>query len=101
MDTSTENNKPFVTIDGIQVYAEDLSPEGQIYLARLQRLNNKKAIAIVDLEELNASIAFFESRLIVDYQGDKNDEESTEESTSLENEEEETTEKKLNWLGLY
>ena len=33
MDTSTENNKPFVTIDGIQVYAEDLSPEGQIYLA--------------------------------------------------------------------
>tara|TARA_R100001244_G_scaffold126449_1_gene96788 strand:+ start:381 stop:662 length:282 start_codon:yes stop_codon:yes gene_type:complete len=93
MNTSTEENKPFVTIDGVQVYAEDLSSEGQIYLARLQRLNNKKAIAIVDLEELNASIAFFESRLIVDYQGDMNDEESTEESTSLENEEEETTEK--------
>jgi len=67
MDTSTENNKPFVTIDGVQVYAEDLSEEGQIYLARLQRLTNKKAIAIVDLEELNASIAFFESRLIADY----------------------------------
>jgi hypothetical protein len=93
MNTSTEENKPFVTIDGVQVYAEDLSSEGQIYLARLQRLNNKKAIAIVDLEELNASIAFFESRLVVDYQGDISNEENLKESTSLENEEEETTEK--------
>ena len=82
METSTENNKPFVTIDGVQVYAEDLSEEGQIYLARLQRLTNKKAIAIVDLEELNASIAFFESRLIVDYNNDvsvNEEEEITEE----------------------
>ena len=93
MNTSTEENRPFVTIDGIQVYAEDLSPEGQIYLARLQRLNNKKAIAIVDLEELHASIAFFESRLVVDYQGDISNEENLKESTSLENEEEEATEK--------
>jgi len=93
MNTSTEENKPFVTIDGVQVYAEDLSSEGQIYLARLQRLNNKKAIAIVDLEELHASIAFFESRLVVDYQGDISNEENLKESTSLENEEEETTEK--------
>ena len=52
MNTSTEENKPFVTIDGVQVYAEDLSSEGQIYLARLQRLNNKKAIAIVHSTEL-------------------------------------------------
>jgi hypothetical protein len=93
MNTSTEENRPFVTIDGVQVYAEDLTSEGQIYLARLQRLNNKKAISIVDLEELNASIAFFESRLIVDYQSDMNDDENAEESTSLENEEEEATEK--------
>ena len=81
MDTP-EDNKPFVTIDGVQVYAEDLSEEGQIYLARLQRLTNKKAIAIVDLEELNASIAFFESRLIVDYNNDvsvNEEEEITEE----------------------
>ena len=82
MDTP-ENNKPFVTIDGVQVYAEDLSEEGQIYLARLQRLNAKKAVAIVDLEELNASIAFFESRLIADYNEDFS-----------ENEEEEVTTKK-------
>ena len=84
MDTP-EDNKPFVTIDGVQVYAEDLSEEGQIYLARLQRLTNKKAIAIVDLEELNASIAFFESRLIADYNDDV--------SVNEEEEEEETTEK--------
>ena len=90
MDTPLEENKPFVTIDEVQVYAEDLSPEGQIYLARLQRLNSKKAIAIVDLEELHASIAFFESRLIADYQEDTDKETSAKESEALESKEEAT-----------
>ena len=60
--------KPFVTIDGIQVYADDLSPTGKVLLARLQRLNSKKATAVADIEEIIGSILHFENLLIADYE---------------------------------
>ena len=71
MNTSTEDNRPFVTIDGVQVYAEDLSDNGRIYLARLQRLNSKKATSVADIEEIIGSITHFENLLIADYMDEK------------------------------
>jgi len=71
MNTPIEDNRPFVNIDGVQVYAEDLSANGRIYLARLQRLNSKKATAVADIEEIIGSIVHFENLLIADYMGEK------------------------------
>ena len=71
MNTSTEDSRPFVTIDGVQVYADDLSATGKVLLARLQRLNSKKATAVADIEEIIGSIVHFENLLIADYMGEK------------------------------
>ena len=74
-----EPNKPFLTIDDIQVFIEDLPEEGQQIFGRLQRLNQKKAKIVLDLEELQASIGFFSNRIVAIY----NDEESPLEETEL------------------
>jgi len=74
-----EPNKPFITIDDVQVFVEDLPEEGQQIFGRLQRLNQKKANIVLDLEELQASIGFFSNRIVAIY----NDEESPLEETEL------------------
>ena len=77
--------KPYVTIDDVRVYIEDLPEEGQQIFGRLQRLNQKKANVVLDLEELQAGINFFSNRIVAIY----NDEDSsTEESQSDLNTEE-------------
>ena len=63
-----EDFKPNVLIDGVHVFAEDLSPNGRVLMARLQRLNAKKATAVADIEEIIGSILHFENLLIADYQ---------------------------------
>jgi len=67
-----ESNKPFITIDDVQVFVEDLPEEGQQIFGRLQRLNQKKANVVLDLEELQAGINFFSNRVVAIY----NDEDS-------------------------
>ena len=62
-----ESNKPFVTIDDVQVFVEDLPEEGQQIFGRLQRLNQKKANLVLDLEELQAGIGFFSNRVVAIY----------------------------------
>jgi hypothetical protein len=69
--------KPFITIDDVQVYVEDLPEEGQQIFGRLQRLNQKKANVVLDLEELQAGINFFSNRVVAIY----NDEDSSTEET--------------------
>jgi|TARA_R110000764_G_scaffold104318_1_gene189932 hypothetical protein len=64
--------KPFITIDDVQVFVEDLPEEGQQIFGRLQRLNQKKANVVLDLEELQAGINFFSNRVVAIY----NDEDS-------------------------
>jgi len=59
-----ENVKPSITIDDVQINVEDLPEEGQGVFVRLQRLNQKKANLILDLEELQAGINFFSDRII-------------------------------------
>jgi len=62
-----EPNKPFITIDDVQVFVEDLPDEGQQIFGRLQRLNQKKANVTLDLEELQAGINFFSNRIVAIY----------------------------------
>ena len=69
--------KPFITIDDVRVYIEDLPEEGQQIFGRLQRLNQKKANVVLDLEELQAGINFFSNRIVAIY----NDEDSSTEET--------------------
>tara|TARA_Y100001938_G_scaffold149291_1_gene235641 strand:+ start:1766 stop:2026 length:261 start_codon:yes stop_codon:yes gene_type:complete len=81
---SEENtiDKPFITIDDVQVFVEDLPEEGQQIFGRLQRLNQKKANVTLDLEELQAGINFFSGRIVEIYSGDApQQEESESEST--------------------
>ena len=59
-----DSNKPFITIDDVQVFIEDLPEEGQQIFGRLQRLNQKKANIVLDLEELQAGINFFSNRIV-------------------------------------
>jgi len=81
-----EPNKPFITIDDVQVFVEDLPEEGQQIFGRLQRLNQKKANIVLDLEELQAGINFFSNRIVALY----NDEESPLEETELDESTEES-----------
>ena len=62
--TLEEPTKPFIAIDDVQVFVEDLPEEGQQIFGRLQRLNQKKANLTLDLEETNAAINFFSNQII-------------------------------------
>jgi len=62
--TDKENNKPSITIDGVQIYVDELSEEAQGIFGRLQRLIQKKATLTLDLEEIQAGINFFSSRIV-------------------------------------
>tara|TARA_R100000935_G_C2754048_1_gene130859 strand:- start:414 stop:680 length:267 start_codon:yes stop_codon:yes gene_type:complete len=59
-----EEIKPSITIDNVPINVEDLPEEGQGIFGRLQRLNQKKANTMLDLEELQASINFFSNKII-------------------------------------
>ena len=65
-----EPTKPFITIDDVQVFVEDLPEEGQQIFGRLQRLNQTKANVTLDLEELQAGINFFSNRIVAIYNGE-------------------------------
>ena len=67
-----------VIIDGVSVSADELSDMGRLYLSRMKRINQKRVIAIVDIEEMDAALRHFESLLIQDYQGAIDVEEETE-----------------------
>ena len=57
-------NKPYITIDGVQIFVEDLPEEGQGIFGRLQRLNQKKVNITLDLEEVQAGINFFSNKIV-------------------------------------
>jgi hypothetical protein len=59
-----EEIKPSITIDNVPINVEDLPEEGQGIFGRLQRLNQKKANTMLDLEELQAGINFLSNKII-------------------------------------
>ena len=56
--------KPFITIDDVQIFVEDLPEEAQGVFGRVQRLNQKKVNLTLDLEEVQASLNFFSSNIV-------------------------------------
>ena len=83
MNNEEEMNMPYITIDDVQISVDDLPDEAKGIFGRLQRLNQKKANLVLDLEELQAGINFFSGR-IVDV---VNNEGSSEETSSDDSEE--------------
>tara|TARA_Y100000004_G_scaffold53760_1_gene59807 strand:+ start:4008 stop:4292 length:285 start_codon:yes stop_codon:yes gene_type:complete len=59
-----EDQTPYIEIDGVQISVDELPEEGQAIFGRLQRLNQKKANQVLDLEETNAAINFFSTRIV-------------------------------------
>tara|TARA_R100000234_G_scaffold116285_1_gene93148 strand:- start:64 stop:333 length:270 start_codon:yes stop_codon:yes gene_type:complete len=78
------SDKPFITIDDVQVFVEDLPQEGQQVFGRLQRLNQKKVDAVLDLEELQAGINYFSSKIVEIYSADAPEQPTDSESTEKE-----------------
>ena len=83
MNNEEEMNMPYITIDDVQISVDDLPDEAKGIFGRLQRLNQKKANLVLDLEEQQAGISFFSGR-IVDI---VNNEGSSEETSSDDSEE--------------
>ena len=75
-----ENQKPFITIDGVQIYVEDLPEDGQAIFGRIQRLNQKKVNLVLDLEEVNAGLASFTNSIVGIVNADEGDDSSNEPS---------------------
>ena len=64
MTEETVEQKPFVTIKDVQISVDDLPEEARGIFGRLQRLNQKKANIVLDLEEIQAGINFFSNRIV-------------------------------------
>ena len=78
--------KPFITINDVQLTVDELPEEGQAIFGRLQRLNQKKANLTLDLEEIQGSINFFSNR-IVELVNNEGEDTPTEEADEAETEE--------------
>ncbi len=64
MNEEVNENVPYIEIDGVQISVDELPEEGQAVFGRLQRLNQKKANIVLDLEEIQAGINFFSNRIV-------------------------------------
>ena len=85
MTEETVEQKPFITIDDVQISVDDLPEEARGIFGRLQRLNQKKANIVLDLEEIQAGINFFSNRIVDIVNEDK-------ETTPVNGEEESSSE---------
>ena len=65
MTEETIEQKPYITMaDGVQISVDELPEEARGIFGRLQRLNQKKANIVLDLEEIQAGINFFSNRIV-------------------------------------
>ena len=85
MTEDTVEQKPFITINDVQISVDDLPEEARGIFGRLQRLNQKKANIVLDLEEIHAGINFFSNRIVDIVNEDK-------ETTPVNGEEESSSE---------
>ena len=90
-NTQAEMQQPYITIDDVQISVDDLPDEAKGIFGRLQRLNQKKANLVLDLEELQAGINFFSNRIVevVNNEGSEVEVIDIEETDSFPPEEEE------------
>ena len=82
MNEEVNNQTPYITIDGVNISIEDLPDEAKGIFGRLQRLNQKKANTVLDLEELQAGINFFSNRIVdIVNEGEEPNSDATESDT--------------------
>ena len=82
MNEEVNNQAPYITIDGVNISIEDLPDEAKGIYGRLQRLNQKKANTVLDLEELQAGINFFSNRIVdIVNEGEEPNSDATESDT--------------------
>tara|TARA_R100000008_G_scaffold86361_1_gene79098 strand:+ start:3013 stop:3267 length:255 start_codon:yes stop_codon:yes gene_type:complete len=58
------SEKPYIIIDDVQLSVDELPEEAQGIFGRVQRLTQKKASVTLDLEEIQAGINFFSSKIV-------------------------------------
>ena len=63
-ETESLEQKPYITIDGTRISVDELPEEAQGIFGRVQRLTQKRAIQTLDLEETQAGINWFTSRIV-------------------------------------
>jgi hypothetical protein len=83
MNEETQQQKPYITIDDVQIYVEDLPEDGQAIFGRIQRLNQKKVNLVLDLEEVNAGLASFTNSIVGIVNADDEGEPSIEETDAF------------------
>ena len=82
MNEEVNNQAPYITIDGVNISIEDLPDEAKGIFGSLQRLNQKKANTVLDLEELQAGINFFSNRIVdIVNEGEEPNSDATESDT--------------------
>ena len=82
MNEEVNNQAAYITIDGVNISIEDLPDEAKGIFGRLQRLNQKKANTVLDLEELQAGINFFSNRIVdIVNEGEEPNSDATESDT--------------------
>ena len=74
-----ETQKPYITIDDVQINIDDLPEEAQGIFGRVQRLTQKRANLALDLEEIQAGINFFTNRIVNIVNGEGEQESAAEE----------------------
>lgn len=86
--TDEEVQKPYITIDGVQISVEDLPEEAQGVFGRIQRLNQKKVNLTLDIEEVQASLNFFTNKIvdIINQEGEQSEMEVEEEEVVTKSE---------------
>jgi len=82
------DEKPYITIDGVQISVEDLPEEAQGIFGRIQRLNQKKVNLTLDIEEVQASLNFFTNKIvdIINQEGEQSETEVEEEEVVTKSE---------------
>ena len=76
--------QPYITIDDVQISVDELPDEAKGIFGRLQRLNQKKANLVLDLEELQAGINFFSGRIVDIVNNEGSSEESKVDDVDIE-----------------
>ena len=84
MNEEVQNEMPYITIDDVQISVDELPDEAKGIFGRLQRLNQKKANLVLDLEELQAGINFFSGRIVDIVNNEGSSEESKVDDVDIE-----------------
>ena len=83
-EVQEQQQQPYITIDDVQISVDDLPDEAKGIFGRLQRLNQKKANLVLDLEELQAGINFFSGRIVDIVNNEGSSEESKVDDVDIE-----------------